>query len=138
MMTILWLLLGFVLGGLFLVYARAQGHAQRRVLAFGLVIAAVIYVGFALDGAGPVWVLVEILGVGVYGALAWLGLRRSVLWLALGWALHTLWDAGLHLTGAGAAFAPEWYAVLCISFDLLVAGYIAHQSKTSLAKPSAE
>ena len=123
-MTTLWLLLGFCLGGAFLAFARALRGAERRVLALGLFVAAVIYVGFALAGAEPVWLLVETLGVAAYGTLAWLGLRHSPLWLAAGWALHPAWDVGLHLAGIGTAFAPEWYAIACISFDLLVAGYI--------------
>lgn len=124
-MTTLWLLLGVLLGGAFLGYARTRGRAELRVLALGLLVAAAIYVGFAFFGGGLVWLLVEATGVIVYGALAWLGLRRSGLWLAVGWALHPAWDIGLHLVGAGAAFAPAWYATACISFDLLVAVYIA-------------
>jgi outer membrane protein assembly factor BamB len=127
--TTLWLLLGLILGGAFLAFARAQRGAERRVLALGLLVAAAIYVGFALIGAGPVWLLVEALGVAAYGVLAWLGLRRSPFWLAVGWALHPAWDVCLHLVGAGAAFAPEWYAIACISFDLLVAAYITAQFK---------
>ena len=59
------------------------------------------------------------------GGLAVLGLKRSPMSLAFGWALHPVWDAGLHLMGTGATFAPSWYVVVCISFDLLVGGYIA-------------
>ncbi len=44
--------------------------------------------------------------------------------LAAGWALHPIWDAGLHLQGSGATHAPEWYVVACISFDLLIASFI--------------
>ena len=33
-------------------------------------------------------------------------------------------DAGLHLRGAGAGHAPEWYVLACLSFDLLVAAYV--------------
>jgi len=130
--TTLWLLLGLFLGVAFLAFARTRGGAERRVLALGLLVAAVIYVGFALIGAGPAWLLVEMLGVAAYGVLAWLGLRRSPLWLAAGWALHPAWDVGLHLVGAGAAFAPEWYATACISFDLLVAGYIVAGFRSAL------
>lgn len=130
MTTALWLLLGCVLGAAFLAFSRAQGRAEVRVLAIGLVVAALVYVGFALVGAGPDWVVVEAVGVAVYGALAWLGLRRSPLWLSVGWALHPVWDAGLHLAGSGAAFAPEWYALVCITFDLLVAGYVAYRFRS--------
>lgn len=124
-MTVLWLFLGLALGAAFLALARARGRGEVRILALGLLVAALIYVAFALAGADGKWVLVEVAGVAVYGALAWLGLRRSLLWLAAGWALHPLWDAGLHLMGGGAAFAPEWYVLACISFDLLVGAYIA-------------
>ena len=57
-------------------------------------------------------------------------MRGSPSWLAFGWALHPAWDAGLHLHGYGASFAPEWYVLACISFDLLVAGYIAARFRT--------
>jgi hypothetical protein len=124
MQTILWLLLGLALGGAFIAYARWKGTGERQVLALGLVVASVIYVVFALAGAGPLWSLIEILGVAVFGMFASLGLHGRALWLAAGWALHVPWDAGLHLWGAGAEFAPAWYPTLCISFDLLVAGYV--------------
>lgn len=94
------------------------------VLALGLLVAALLYVAFALIEGETVWLLVEAVGVAAYGSLAWLGLRRSALWLAAGWALHPAWDVGLHLVGEGAAVAPEWYATACISFDLLIAGYM--------------
>lgn len=125
MTTTLWLLLGLGLGAAFLAFARTRGRGEERVLALGLLVAALFYVAFALAGAERVWVLVEVAGVVVYGALAWLGLRHSLLWLAAGWGLHVLWDVGLHLAGGGAGFAPEWYVLICITFDLLVAGYIA-------------
>jgi len=62
--------------------------------------------------------------------VAWLGLRRSALWLAAGWAAHVGWDLLLHpLTGAG--YAPPWYVRACLGFDLVVAAWIA-------LRPSAE
>ena len=137
-MTVLWLLLGLILGGVFLAFARALGRAERLVLALGLVLAAVVYVGFALAGAGLMWVLVDALGVIGYGALAWLGLKRSALWLAAGWALHPVWDVGLHIAGSGAAFAPAWYAILCLGFDLLVAGYIVFRFGSVPARSPAQ
>ena len=125
MMWGFWLVLGIVLGAGFLVFARRQGvQGERRLLAVGLVVAALIYVGFAVAWADAVWMMIELGGVLVFTGLAVLGLKRSALSLAVGWALHPAWDVGLHLVGAGAAFAPAWYAVACISFDLLVAAYI--------------
>lgn len=124
MKTIIWLVLGVVLGGAFLAFARRTPRAERRILATGLVVASLVYVGFALVQTTILWLLIELLGAAIYGVIAWLGLRHSTWWLAAGWALHPLWDVGLHVWGAGRAFAPMWYAVACISFDILVAGYV--------------
>ena len=126
MTAVLWLLLGLALGGAFLVLARMQGSGERRLLALGLVIAALVYVGFAVAGGAPAgWLLAEGLGVVLYGGFAWLGLRRAPGWLAAGWALHAAWDGGLHLAGVGARFTPDWYVLACLSFDLLVGAYVA-------------
>lgn len=98
----------------------------RSILAFVLVVAAAAYVFFAtLAGESPFWLLVEVGGVAIYGALALLGVRRSAWWLAAGWALHPVWDIPLHYFGPGHTFAPASYAIACLSFDLLVAGAIA-------------
>ncbi len=131
MMTILWLLLGLGLGVVFLALARARWDRERRILALGLFVASAVYLGFALFAAEPQWLLIESLGIVAYSALAWFGVRYSSVWLAVGWALHTLWDVGLHLLGTGTAIAPTWYVVGCISFDLLVAVYIAARFRFS-------
>jgi hypothetical protein len=98
----------------------------RALLAIFLITAAAAYFGFAvLAGAGPIWTLVELVGVIVFGTMALLGLRGSPWWLAVGWALHPLWDVVLHLIGPGGSFASQPYAVACITFDWVVAAYIA-------------
>jgi hypothetical protein len=98
----------------------------RALLAIALVIAAAAYVAFAVGaGQGSLWVVGELVGVGVYGAMGLLGVRHSPMWLAAGWALHPLWDVVLHYFGPGSSFAPMNYTIPCISFDLLVAVYIA-------------
>lgn len=96
----------------------------RAVLAVALVGAAAIYVLFALmDGAWG-WVGIELVGTAAFGALAWLGLRGSLAWLAAGWAVHPVWDAGLHFAGLGEHGA-RWYVILCVGFDLTLAAMIA-------------
>nr|WP_318780372.1 DUF6010 family protein [Atlanticothrix silvestris] len=70
------------------------------------------------------WIVIEVAGVGIYGLLALLGLRYSNWWLMLGWMAHPLWDIGLHLVNQGSVFTPAWYAIACVSFDLLIAMYI--------------
>jgi len=56
------------------------------------------------------------------GTALW-GVRRPAL-LAVGWTAHVLWDLFFHYAG-GPAFAPAWYAMFCVGFDLPVGGYIA-------------
>ena len=123
-MSALQILLGAVLAVPLVLYARSR-RWEDKVYAQGLALAALVYVGFALAagaGAGPL--VTELVGVGLFGAVAWLGVRRSALWLAAGWAAHVGWDLLLHpLTAAG--YAPAWYVRACVGFDLVVAAWIA-------------
>ena len=101
----------------------------RSLLVIFLVIAAGAYFGFATLGRDvvdtqPIWMLIELAQVIVFGTLALLGLRGSPYWIAAGWALHPFWDVVLHYIGSGHSFTPWTYAIACISFDWLVAIYI--------------
>jgi hypothetical protein len=121
------LLDGAALAVLFVVVV-ALLHRHRRALLWGaLIVACLVYVGFALDArAGAAWVAIELLGAAAYAAIGWIGVRGPAWWLAAAWALHPVWDVGLHYFGPGRGFAPPLsYAVPCLSFDLLVAGYAA-------------
>lgn len=96
--------------------------------AIALVVAALIYVGFAAVGlwtnsANLNWLLLEILGVGIYFLFAILGVKQSVWFLVIGWAAHVFWDVALH-SGENAAFVPKFYPPFCIGFDLIFAAYI--------------
>lgn len=97
----------------------------RTLLATVLFAAAGAYFGFAFNETTPrIWVLIELLqvvGVGVLGLYGW---RGSPYWLALGYALHPLWDFGVHHLGPGRRFAPIAYVFTCVSFDWVVAAYI--------------
>jgi hypothetical protein len=122
--TLTWILLGAILGALFVAVA-SKLRQLRSIVAAGLVVAAAIYVGFAaIAAAGATWLAIESFGVLLYGAFAWLGLKRSAGWLALGWALHVGWDVGLHQLHHGSVFTPSWYPPLCTGFDLAVAGLV--------------
>src|SRR6188472_4088669 len=104
---------------------RSAPRDEARIYAAGLVIAALIYVGFAVaGGAEPRWTLIELAGLVPFAALAWLGLRSSLGWLAVGWAAHAAWDTVLHLLAGTPGFVPAWYPVVCIGFDLFMAGVI--------------
>ena len=123
-MSAIEILLGGFLASPLLLFARAR-RAERQIFSWGLLVAALIYVGFALAAGAGVGALVgELVGVALFGAVAWLGLRRSALWLAAGWAAHVGWDLLLHpLTASG--YAPDWYVRACIGFDLAVAAWLA-------------
>jgi hypothetical protein len=98
----------------------------RSFLAIFLFAAAGAYFGFALLAApAPIWVLAEIVRIFTYSTLGLLGLRGSALWLAAGWALHPLWDVVLHYAGPGHTSAPITYTIPGLSFDLVIAAYIA-------------
>jgi hypothetical protein len=125
------LVAGAVSALLFVVLARRYGpRAEGRLYAVGLVFAAVIYVGFAVfGGAERRWVVVEFAGLLPFTGLAWLGLRSSAWWLAVGWLAHAAWDTGLHLALGTPAFVPAWYPAVCLGFDLLVAGAIGLRAR---------
>lgn len=125
MITVIALIIGIVLATAFLLWTRGQADGGRRVYAIGLGVTALIYVAFALiGGASGRSLALEGAGVLLYGAVAWLGFRASAALLALGWALHVVWDVALHLQGAGAVYTPGWYPWGCVSFDLMVAGAV--------------
>jgi len=107
---------GVALALLYVLYARRR----RRALGYGLIAAAAIYVVFAAVAGDVRAVLVEIVGLGAFAAIAVIGIRRSANILALGWVAHVAWDVLFHpLTHSG--YAPWWYPAACIGFDLVVA-----------------
>ena len=121
MQTLLEIVIGIIVAsGFVLLVGRSRKYMW--ILAIGLIITALIYVGLGLFSGSLTWILIELAGVLIYAAFAWLGLKKSAWFLAAGWALHPLWDAGLH--DYSTEFVPHWYIAACIGFDLLVAGYV--------------
>ena len=99
--------------------------AGRTVLATVLFAAAGAYFGFAVVApVSRVWLLIELLQCIAYGTMGLIGWRGSAKWLALGWALHPVWDVGMHYIGPGREIGPWTYAIACLSFDWIVAAYI--------------
>jgi hypothetical protein len=108
----------------FLLSRFVKDIAGRTLLATVLFAAAGAYFGFAVVApVSRVWLLIELLQCIAFGTMGLLGWRGSAKWLALGWALHPVWDFGVHYAGPGT-FAPWTYAIACLSFDWVVAAYI--------------
>ena len=125
MLIVVWLLLGLILGAAYTCWTRAlPTPMELRALSTGLIVAAAIYVGFAVAWGTRNWVFLELSGVIIYSIFVFLTYRFSPYWLAAGWGFHPAWDVFLHLLGEGHTIAPYWYVVACISFDVLVAVYI--------------
>src|SRR5436189_41026 len=134
MQTLFWLFLGLVAGLVFISFSRRLGEkVERRILAVSLIAAALLYAILAAISDAPGWIAIELAGVLVFSVLAELGLKRSILWLVLGWAARPFWDAGLHLSGVGADVAPAFYVFMCIGFDILIAAYIFILTQRQLA-----
>jgi hypothetical protein len=89
---ILEIVLGAIIGALLVLYARRRGpKGQNVVLAIGLVVTALLYVAFAVAGSAPLkWWAIEVAGVFPFALFAWLGIRGSSAWIALGWLLHVV------------------------------------------------
>jgi len=129
------LLLGTVLA--LALVGLARRYPPRREIRFyavGIVMAALVYVFFAVVGGADTQSLAfEILGVFIYGAAACGGLRGRPWLLAMGWAAHVGWDVAFHLSGAGSEYTPHWYPWLCVSFDLIMAGTVLASSRRGAA-----
>ena len=122
------LLSGAVGGAASVLIAYLARRFTREILAGVLIGAALFYIFFAARaGAGSAWIIAEVAGVLLYGGMGVAGVRGSLWWLAAGWALHPVWDMVLHYFGPGHAFAPEAYAIACVSWDWVVAGYLAYR-----------
>ena len=125
MEKIFQLLLGVVLALLFIAFARTRGPRREPfIYSIGLIVAALLYVAFSFSVATTQWFMIELIGLVTFTLIAVLGLRVSLWFLAFGWAFHVSWDVLLHLV-RDQPFVPNWYPVACISFDLVVADYIA-------------
>jgi hypothetical protein len=123
--TMLYLLLGIVGTIPLLIYAHNKPtHTKHIIYGQALIIAAMVYVGFAIYAGNLFWLAIETAGVLVYATLYFASKRWGVYLLAIAWLLHPAWDVGLHLLGAGADIAPYWYAVACMSFDVVIGVYL--------------
>ncbi len=123
----------FLLGGLasilFILYVRnIRKNVKTEFLdyAIGLIIAALIYVGFEIWHMEYSCLSLEVGGVVIYGFLAYLGLRYSIGFLAFGWASHIFWDIMIHMNNT-TQFVQDWYPPAYLILDLVLARYIIYR-----------
>lgn len=131
MITFVWLLLGGLLGAVYVWFAITRTANSQRIFAVGLMVAALIYVGLALlNPAARPYLPLELVGFGIYTVAAILSWRGSRWWLVAGWGLHPVWDLLVHYAATTGAevVVPYWYAVACLSFDIIVAFAIAQRT----------
>ena len=126
MPTTLPILIGIFSCVIMILVARQLGpKREMRIYAVGLVVAALIYVGFAIAGDATLsWLVLESGGLVLFTLIALYGLRVSAWALVQGWAAHAVWDVLLHQV-MEVGFVPKWYPGFCLGFDLLLAAYIA-------------
>jgi len=118
------ILFGAVLGSAFVALARRRApQAELALYAAGLIIAALLYVAFALLLHGIPHLPLEMLGLVLFTVAAGLGLRIWPLLLGLAWIAHGAWDYLLHVPAP--AYVPSWYPVWCLGFDVVVGLYVA-------------
>lgn len=84
---------------------------------------ASIYLGFALSEGRKKEIIIEISAMFVFIAIAILGLWISPYFLIAGYLMHGLWDI-VHNPGMIRTEVVEWYKVLCMSYDLVMAIFI--------------
>lgn len=120
-----YILLGIIAAIVLLFYLRNYKVQQKyKILAAGLFIASAIYVLFAITTLNEIWITVEIVGLLLFLLFIWMGFHYSMWFVVLGWALHIVWDVGVHPQET-APYVPLWYAWLCVGFDAVVAFYLA-------------
>ncbi len=120
----LQILAGALLAAGVLYVIKGYSHKiQLAITAAVLLVAVLIYVLLALFSGNPVFVAIEIIGLLLFLLLIGLGYRYTLWFVVMGWILHVLWDVGLH-PAQTAPYVPQWYAWLCVGFDVVMAFYM--------------
>lgn len=115
----LTILLGAALAaGLILRVRNRTPSGELRLYGFALLIAAAIYVVFALVLGTPEDIALEGVGFSLFGLFGMYGWKGQASMLALGWGAHTGWDL---LSRGEPPHVPLWYAWLCLGFDPVIA-----------------
>ncbi len=94
-----------------------------ELLVILLAVIALIYLGFALMDGRKREIMIEISGIIFFLALAILGLWMSPNFLIAGYLAHGVWDI-IHNPKIIQTEVVEWYKVLCLVYDWIIAVFI--------------
>ncbi len=94
-----------------------------ELLVILLTVIASIYLGFAIADGRKREIILEILGMFFFLALAVLGLWISPNFLVAGYLAHGVWDI-IHNPKIIQTEVVEWYKVLCLVYDWVIAVFI--------------
>lgn len=118
--------MGLLAGGITLgVAAVFPEELSFAFFAVVLGLAAGVYPGFAMASSEAGRPLIQWVAAVVFVSLGMVGLWVSPLILAAAWVLHAFWDFLHHTTALGDG-VPKGYPAFCLSYDLLLAGFVAY------------
>ena len=127
------LIIGIILAGVSILLIQVfPSGIHQKIYAIALMIAASIYVIFSSLSNNINWVFIELSGVILFGVIAFLGVKFSPWFLAIGWFAHPVWDLLID-NHTSSIFVPQWYPTICIGYDLAIALYIVWECSTSRA-----
>ncbi len=122
---LLELAVGITCAGLTILVIQAfPSNIHYKIYAVALIIAASIYVGFSFVSQNTIWILTEIIGIILFSIIAFMGIKLSPWFLAMGWLIHPVWDLLID-NHSLTIFVPQWYPTVCIGYDIAIALYIA-------------
>lgn len=120
---ILWVIFGLVTSAM-LVWMSHRLNRDREILGIGLVLLGGWYVAFGISaGYGMETLLPQFIGGFFFATCGVAGIKSSLLFLSVGWALHAAWDVASPLF-SDVSYMPDWTAPACLGFDLLIASYL--------------
>ena len=129
--AILYLVIGLLgaIGSIYIVRRVFQGRFELIFWASLLVLIAALYLSFAayFDASEHAW-QTELIVVAAFLVCAVVGLF-SPLAIAIGYAMHGLWDlshclSGTSLSGLSITEIPLGYGIFCSALDFFVAAYL--------------
>ncbi len=118
-----WFLVGVLTAAVYVgLLCLLDTRRAQQLYAAGLLLAALIYVGFAGLNHGIAHIGLEGAGLLIFGVVSVLGARRWPLLLGLGWLAHGGWDYwhAVH----HSHYVPVWWPAFCAGIDWAVGIYI--------------